>query len=190
MGAKTLKLKVRNYSNFCYHIPHHIEMSRLNFQGFTEIQNGRHGPNSIFLGAQKLFFFSFLTSHSQQHVDVQVIFSRCYQNSEWPPEVGAKTLKRNVWNYKQISMTLPTIWRCAGDFFKVLLKFKMAATDQFQFSWGRKNSKTWVVNDLNFTITFPTTWSCASDFFKVLQKFKLATMHELDNCLWAHKLKN
>ena len=26
-------------------------------------------------------------------------------------------------------------------FFKVWLKFKMAATDQFQFFWGRKNSK-------------------------------------------------
>ena len=28
------------------------------------------------------------------------------------------------------------IWRCAGDFFKVLLQFKMAATDQFFFFWG------------------------------------------------------
>ena len=29
--------------------------------------------------------------------------------------------------------------RCAGDFFKVLLKFKMAATDQLQFFGRRKN---------------------------------------------------
>ena len=31
---------------------------------------------------------------------------------------------------------------CPGDFFKVLQKFKMAATDQLQFFCGRKNSKT------------------------------------------------
>ena len=29
---------------FCYHIPHHVEMCRVHFQGFTEIQNGRHRP--------------------------------------------------------------------------------------------------------------------------------------------------
>ena len=32
------------------------------------------------------------------------------------------------------------IWRCAGDFFKVLLKFKMATTDQLQF-WGEGGRK-------------------------------------------------
>ena len=34
-------------------------------------------------------FFLMLTSHSQQHVDVQVIFERCYQNSKWPPEINS-----------------------------------------------------------------------------------------------------
>ena len=65
--------------------------------------------------------------------DVQV---RSYQNSKWPPEgnskifVGAKTLKLKVRNYSNFTITFPMIWRCAGDFFKVLPKFKMAATDQ------------------------------------------------------------
>ena len=44
--------------------------------------------------------------------------------------VGAKTLKLKVRNYSNFTITFPMIWRCAGDFFKVLLKFKMAATDQ------------------------------------------------------------
>ena len=56
--------------------------------------------------------------------------------------VGTKTLKLNVKNYSNSTITFPTIWRCAGDFFKVLLKLKMAATDQFQIFCGRKNSKT------------------------------------------------
>ena len=55
--------------------------------------------------------------------------------------VGAKTLKLKVRNYSKFTIALPTIWRCAGDFFKVLLKFKMAATDQLQFFGGRKNPK-------------------------------------------------
>ena len=44
--------------------------------------------------------------------------------------VGAKTLKFNVRNSSNSSIMFPTIWKCPGDFFKVLLKFKMADTDQ------------------------------------------------------------
>ena len=33
-------------------------------------------------------------------------------------------------NLKSEIITFPTIWRCASDFFKVLLKFKMAAMDK------------------------------------------------------------
>ena len=55
------------------------------------------------------------------------------------------------------------IWRCAGDFFKVLLKFKVAATDQ----------KICLVNFfLNFNITFPATWGCANDYFEDAIKFQ------------------
>ena len=55
--------------------------------------------------------------------------------------VGAKTLKLEVQNYSNFTITFPTIWRYAGDIFKVLLKFKMTATDQLQFFGRRKNSK-------------------------------------------------
>ena len=53
--------------------------------------------------------------------------------------VGAKTLKLKVRNYSNFTITFPMIWRCAGDFFKVLLIFKMAATDQLWFFlWAQK----------------------------------------------------
>ena len=57
--------------------------------------------------------------------------------------VGAKTLKPKVRNY-----SFPTIWKCAGDFFKVLRKFKMAATDQVQFFVGAKTQKNEVRNNV------------------------------------------
>ena len=78
-------------------------------------------------------------------------FLEMLPNSKWPPEVnskifvGAKTLKLevnmfidgffrvtiyNMGNYSNFTITFPMIWRWAGDFFKVLLKFKMATTDQ------------------------------------------------------------
>ena len=47
--------------------------------------------------------------------------------------VSAKTLKLTIRNFSNYTITFPTIWRCSGDLFKVLLKFKMAATDHFQF---------------------------------------------------------
>ena len=62
--------------------------------------------------------------------------------------------------------------RCAGDFFKVSLKFKIAATDQLQFFVGTKTQTIKLRNYSNFTITFPTIWRCAGDFLKVLLKFK------------------
>ena len=42
---------------------------------------------------------------------------------------GVATTQK-VTNYSNFKITFPTIWRCAGDICKVLLKFKMAATDQ------------------------------------------------------------
>ena len=53
--------------------------------------------------------------------------------------VDAKTLKLKVGYYSNFTITLPTIYRCAGDFFKILLKFKKAAMDQLQFFCGRNN---------------------------------------------------
>ena len=54
----------------------------------------------------------------------------------------AQKLKNlEVRNYSNLAITFPTTWRCAGDIFKALLKFKMAAMDQLQFFGGCKNSK-------------------------------------------------
>ena len=65
------------------------------------------------------------------------------------------------------------IWRCAR-FFTVLLKFKMAATDQFQLFGGRKNS----------------TCGCASDFLEMLSKFKMVARSQPQIFLWTQKLEN
>ena len=111
-----------------------------------------------------------------------------YQNSKWPPEVnstkfcGRKNLKFR--NYSNFAITFPTIWRCAGDIFKVLLKFKMAATDQLQFFSGRKKLKKLVWSFFfYFTITFLATCGFASVFLKMLPKFKIAG--KLQNLLSA-----
>ena len=48
-------------------------------------------------------------------------------------------------------------------FFKVLLKFKMAATDQLKF-FGWRKKIVWSFF-LHFNITFLATWGCASDFY-------------------------
>ena len=52
--------------------------------------------------------------------------------------VGAKTTKLKERNYSNFTITFPTIWRCASDFFKVLLKLKMAAMDKLHIFWAQK----------------------------------------------------
>ena len=53
----------------------------------------------------------------------------------------AQTLKLKVINYSNFTITFPMLWKCAGDFFKVLLKYKMAVTDQLYFFGGLQKSK-------------------------------------------------
>ena len=53
VGAKTLKLNIRIYSNFTITFPT-IWRCAGAFQGFVEIQNGRHESISILLRLQKL----------------------------------------------------------------------------------------------------------------------------------------
>ena len=72
----------------------------------------------------------------------------CYRN--------AQLQNTEVRNYSNFTITFPTIWRCAGYFFKVLLKFKMATTNQLYNFCGRK--KLQVRNYSNFAITFPLIW--------------------------------
>ena len=105
--------------------------------------------------------------------------------------MGAKILKLEVRNYSNFTVTFPTIWRCAGDFFKVLLKFKMAAKNQLQFFGGVKTQKKILVNFFfYFNITFLATWGCAYDFLKMQTKFKMAARGQLQIFLWAQKLQN
>ena len=52
---------------------------------------------------------------------------------------GAKTKKIKGGNYSNFTITFNTLGRCAGDFFMVLLKFKMAAIDDLHnFLWSQK----------------------------------------------------
>ena len=76
------------------------------------------------------------------------------------------------------------IWRC-------LLKFKMAATCQYNFFGGCKNAKNCLVNFFwYFNITFIAAWGCASDFLKMLPEFKMAARGRLQIFSWAQKLQN
>ena len=55
------------------------------------------------------------------------------------PQIFLWAQKLTVRNYTKFTITFPTIWRCAGDFFKVLLNFKMAAMDKHRiFLWAQK----------------------------------------------------
>ena len=69
-----------------------------------------------------------------------------------------------------------------------LRKFKIVAMDQLYHFCGCKNYLG--KNYLNFTIAFPTIWRFAGDFCKVLLKYKMVAMDELNNVLWAQKLKS
>ena len=98
------------------------------------------------------------------------------------------------------------IWRCAGDFFKVLLECKMAATDQLLFFEGRKNCD-------NLSGQFPYTsyflvgakteklksviihivqshYPPSGKFYVqvILLKFKMATTNRLFKYLWPQKV--
>ena len=134
--------------------------------------------------------------------------------------VGAKTLKIKVRNYSNYPITFPTIWRCAGDFFKGFADIQNCHHGSNLFFKGWNHSKftfptiwrcsgdffkgfaeinnghhgsTFIFkggNHSNFTITFPMIWRCAGDFFKVLPKVKMAAMDELNNFFRSRKLKN
>ena len=77
---------------------------------------------------------------------MQVIFLKMLPNFKMAARgqlqnffVGAKTTKLKEKNDSNFTITFPTIWRCASDFFKVLLKFKMAAMDKIHiFLWVQK----------------------------------------------------
>ena len=53
-------------------------------------------------------------------------------------------------NYSNFAITFPTIWGCAGDFSKVLLKFKMAAMDELHFFLWAQKFKNWNQKKITF----------------------------------------
>ena len=53
----------------------------------------------------------------------------------------AKTQKPKFSNYCNFTLTFPTIWRCASDFFKFLVQFKMTAKDRLHNICEPKNTK-------------------------------------------------
>ena len=70
------------------------------------------------------------------------------------------------------------IWTCAADFFKALLKFKIAAPNQFFFRGG--GCKNLVRSYSNFRITFPTIHGDVQVIsFKVLLKFEMAAKDQI-----------
>ena len=84
------------------------------------------------------------------------------------------------------------IWRCAGDFFKAFLKFKMAVTDQlYIFLWTEKLSIKFKLFKFHNNIPHDMKM-CRCSFnkvFKVLLKFKIAATDQFHIFLWAQKLK-
>ena len=105
------------------------------------------GQLQKFLWAQKLRkkseIIQILLSHSPQYGDVQVV-----QNSKWLKMAATNQLQIFLWAQKlynlmseiiQIILSHPPAYRnLYVIFFKVLLKFKMAVTDQLQFFVGAK----------------------------------------------------
>ena len=90
--------------------------------------------------------------------------------------VGAKTQKNKGGNYSNVTTTFPTIWRCAGNFFKVLLKFKMAAMDGLHnFLWSQelKKLKSEIIHILQ------SLYSPSGNVQVILLKFKMATTSRL-----------
>ena len=80
--------------------------------------------------------------------------------------MGAKTLKLKFRNHSNFTITFPTIWKCAGDIFKVLLKFKRPPRTIFNFLVGAKTQKISLDNFFEyFNITFLATCGCAIDFY-------------------------
>ena len=77
------------------------------------------------------------------------------------------------------------IWRCASDFFKVLLKFKMGAMDKLHiFLWEQKTEKLKSVIIHIVQSHYPPS----GNVHVILLKFKMATTNQLLKYLWPQKV--
>ena len=112
----------------------------MTFQGFTEIQNGRHRSTLIFWGVKTQknclvnFFLNFNITFlakwgcASDFFKDATKFQNGHQRSTPKFFVGAETTKLKERNYSNFTITFPTI-----------LKFKMAAMDKLHiFLWVQK----------------------------------------------------
>ena len=89
---------------------------RINFNFFGWSKNSKKLKAEI---------IQILQSHFPRYGDVQSIFLRFYWNSKWPPWMnfiifcGRKNSKVEFINYSHFTITLPTIWKCSGDFTEI-----------------------------------------------------------------------
>ena len=90
--------------------------------------------------------------------------------------VGTKTPKLKVGYYSNFTITLPMMWRCASDVFRVLLKFKMAAMIKLHiFLWAQKLKKLKSVKIHIVQSHYPPS----GKVHVILLKFKMATTNRL-----------
>ena len=163
MGAKSLKLNVRNYSNFIITSPPppyrvvQVIFSRfyLKFKMATTVQL------QFFVGAKTLKIN--VRNHANFTILAPTIW-RCAGSATDQLQffLWAKKLKDGI-----SSNFVITIWRCAGDFFWVLMNLKKPPWMSFIIFCGRKNSNIEVRINSHFTITSPTIWKCAGDFSEI-----------------------
>ena len=148
-----------------------MEMCRWLFQGFTDIQNGRHISTLIFGGAQ--FFFrnfniTFLATWGCASDFLKMLPKlKMAARGELQSFLWAQKLQNLKSEIIQILLSHPPRRGDVQVFFKVLLIFKMAAMDKLYFFCGRKSWKIEVSNNSHCTITLPTIWKCACDFTEI-----------------------
>ena len=152
VGAKTLKLSQKLFK-FYYHIPHDMEMCRWLFRGFTEIQNGRHRSTLIFWGGLKKIclvdFFSNINITFLATWGCASDFLKMLPNFKMAARGQLQLLlAQKLKNFKsEIIQILPSHSPRYGDvqviFWKVLLKFKMAAMYNLHIFLLAQELKNW-----------------------------------------------
>ena len=79
------------------------------------------------------------------------IFMLCEQANK----LESKTLKTNVRNYSNFTITFPTIWRCAGDFFLNIVEIQSGrhgSTSIFLMALKLKKLKAEIIQNENYSI--------------------------------------
>ena len=111
--------------------------------------------------------------------------------------VCAKTLKLNVRNYLNFTITFSTIWRCAGDFFRFHWNSKLPPRINFNLFRSRKHKSLKLFKFYNHIPHDMEMYMCFFQGFTEIQngrhvwtktqKFKMATTSRLFKYLWQQK---